>query len=110
MGLLDGILGQVAGNPAITNLAERIGLSPEQLTAAISALGEAHTQPGDTVAGAADSTGLSPDTLQQILGHLGGEGALGNLGALLGGANDEQGGLGGLLGGLGGLGRMFGKS
>ena len=37
MGLLDGILGQVAGNPAITNLAERIGLSPEQVTAAISA-------------------------------------------------------------------------
>ena len=110
MGLLDGILGQVAGNPAITNLAERIGLSPEQVTAAISALGEAHTRPGDTVAGAADSTGLSPDVLQQILGHLGGEGALGNLGALLGGANGQQGGLGGLLGGLGGLGGMFGKS
>ncbi len=104
MGLLDGILGQVAGNPAIANLATKIGLSPEQVMAAISALGVAHVQPGDTVAGAAESTGLSPDVLQQILGHLGGEGALGDIGALLGGG---EGGLGGMLGGLGG---MFGKS
>ncbi len=105
MGLLDGILGQVAGNPAITNLAEKIGLSPEQVTAAIAALGAAHAQPGDTVAGAADSTGLSPDVLQQILGHLGGEGALGNIGGLLGGQDGSGlGGLGGMLGGL------FGKS
>jgi hypothetical protein len=107
MGLLDGILGQVAGNPAITNLAEKIGLSPEQLTAAISALGAAHTQPGDTVAGGAHTTGLSPDVLQQILSHLGGESALGNLGARLGGAIGQAGGLGGMLGGLSG---MFGKS
>ncbi|USU10031.1 hypothetical protein NF700_07190 [Sphingomonadaceae bacterium OTU29MARTA1] len=106
MGLLDGILGQVAGNPEIANLAAKIGLSPEQVTAAISALGAAHVQPGDTVSGAADSTGLSPDVLQQILAHLGGEGALGNLGALLGGTGGA-GGLGGMLGGLGG---MFGKS
>lgn len=106
MGLLDGILGQVAGNPAIANLAEKIGLSPEQVTAAISALGAAHVQPGDTVTGAADSTGLSPDVLQQILGHLGGEGALGNLGSLLGGTGGA-GGIGDMLGGLGG---MFGKS
>ena len=106
MGLLDGILGQVAGNPEIANLAERIGLSPEQVTAAIAALGAAHTQPGDTVAGAANSTGLSPEVLQQILGHLGGEGALGRLGELLGGAQGS-GGLGGLGGMLGGL---FGKS
>lgn len=106
MGLLDGILGQVAGNPAIANLAEKIGLSPDQVTAAISALGAAHVQPGDTVTGAADSTGLSPDVLQQILGHLGGEGALGNLGSILGGTGGA-GGIGGILGGLGG---MFGKS
>ena len=106
MGLLDGMLGQVAGNPAIANLAEKIGLTPEQVSAAISALGAAHTQPGDTVAGAAESTGLSPNILQQILGHLGGEGGLGNLGALLGGASGggAEGGLGGMLGGL------FGKS
>lgn len=104
MGLLDGILGQIGDTPVVTNLAETIGVSPEQVAQAISALGVAHGEPGDTVAGAADSTGLSPDVLQQILGHLGGEGALGNLGGLLDGAGREGGGLGGILGGL------FGKS
>jgi hypothetical protein len=108
MGLLDTLLGQVAGNPEIANLAARIGLSPEQVAAAVAALGAAHAQPGDTVAGAADTTGLSPDVLQQILTHLGGEGALGNLGAMLGGA-EGQSGLGGLGGMLGGLGGLFGK-
>lgn len=108
MGMLDGILGQMAGNPDIANLAGRFGLSPEQISAAIAALGAAHAQPGDTVAGAADATGLSPDILQQILGHLGGEGALGNLGAMLGGGTvGAEGGLGSILGNLGG---MFGKS
>lgn len=105
MGLLDGILGQMGDNPVVANLAEKIGLSPEQVTQAIAALTAAHGEPGDTVAGAADSTGLSPDVLQQILGHLGGEGALANLGGLLDGeGNGALGNLGGMLGGL------FGKS
>ncbi len=85
MGLLDGILGQMGDTPILTNLAEKIGLSPEQVAQAIAALGAAHAEPGDTVAGAADSTGLSPDVLHQILAHLGGEGALANIGGLLGG-------------------------
>ncbi|WP_203310145.1 winged helix-turn-helix domain-containing protein [Sphingomonas beigongshangi] len=97
MGMLDGILGQVAGNPAITNLAEKVGLSPEQVSAAIGALGAAHGQEGDTVAAAADSTGLPHDVLNQILAHVGGEGALGDIGRVLGGG---EGGIGGMLGGL----------
>jgi hypothetical protein len=106
MGLLDGILGQMGDNPILTNLAEKIGLSPEQVSQAIAALSAAHGEPGDTVAGAADSTGLSPDVLQQILGHLGGEGALDNIGGLLGGDGQD-----GALGNLGGmLGGLFGKS
>lgn len=105
MGLLDGILGQMGDNPILTNLAEKIGLSPEQVAQAIAALGAAHAEPGDTVAGAADSTGLSPDVLHQILTHLGGEGALANIGDLLDGeGNAALGNLGGMLGGL------FGKS
>ncbi|WP_294314017.1 hypothetical protein [uncultured Sphingomonas sp.] len=105
MGLLDGILGQMGDNPILTNLAEKIGLSPEQVAQAIAALSAAHAEPGDTVAGAADSTGLSPDVLHQILAHLGGEGALANIGGLLGGeGNAALGNLGGMLGGL------FGKS
>ena len=102
MGMLDGLLGQVAGNVDLKNLAEKVGLSPEQAEAAIAALAKAHPQPGDTVSQAAGETGLNADTLQQIVGHLGGEGALGHFASLL-----NQGGAGGLLGSLGGL---LGKS
>ena len=100
MGLLDGLLGQVAGNVDIKNLAERIGLSPEEVERAVHALGAAHPQPGDTVQTAAANTGLPEGKLQQIVEQLGGEGALGRFAALLG----EQGGMGNALGGL------FGKS
>ena len=102
MGLLDGLLGQVAGNVDLKNLAEKVGLSPEQAEMAIAALAKAHPQPGDTVQQAAGDTGLNADTLQQIVGHLGGEGTLGHFASAL-----AQGGAGGMLGQLGGL---FGKS
>lgn len=102
MGLLDGLLGQLGSNVDIVNLAEKIGLSPEQVESAVQALGIAHPQPGDTVETAAASTGLSPDILQQIVGHIGGEGSLAQFASLLG----EQGG-GGVLDKLTGL---FGKS
>lgn len=102
MGLLDGLLGQVAGNVDLKNLAQQVGLSPEQAEAAIAALARAHPQPGDTVTQAAGETGLNANTLQQIVAQLGGEGSLGHFASLLG-----EGGAGGLLGSLGG---MFGKS
>ncbi|TPG42930.1 hypothetical protein EAH79_03615 [Sphingomonas koreensis] len=104
MGLLDGLLGQVAGNVDITNLAAKVGLDPAQVEQAVTALAQHHAQPGDTVAQAAQTTGLPSDALQQIVGHIGGEGALGRFAGLLG----EQ---GGGLGGLGGLASgLFGKS
>lgn len=99
MGLLDGLLGQVASNVDVQNLAAKVGLTPEQVEQAVAALGAAHPQPGDTVQTAADQTGLPADTLEQIVGHIGGEGALGKFAGLL----EQQGGLGGLLGGLGSL-------
>jgi len=101
MSMFDGILGQLAGNVDVGNLAAKLGLSPEQVESAIAALGQAHAQPGDTVATAADQTGLPTDTLNAVLGHLGGEGALGGIAAALGA---QGGGIGGMLGGL------FGKS
>jgi len=58
MGLLDGLLGQVAGNVDIQNLAAKVGLTPDQVEQAVTALGQAHPQPGDTVQTAADQTGL----------------------------------------------------
>lgn len=83
MGMLDGILGSIGGNAVLDNLAAKVGISPEQVQSAIAALGAAHPQDGDTVTAAAASTGLSADTLQQIVGHLGGEGALASVAAML---------------------------
>ena len=71
MGLLDGLLSQVTDNVDITNLAAKVGLDPAQVEQAVTALAQAHPQPGDTVAQAAETTGLSSDTLQQIVGHIG---------------------------------------
>jgi hypothetical protein len=99
MGMLDGLLGQISSNVDIKSLAEKVGISPDQAEAAVAALGQAHTAPGDTVETAAGATGLSPDILQQIVGHIGGEGALGRFAALLGDQN-SAGGLAGKLGGL----------
>ena len=80
MGLLDGILGQIVGgdggNAVIADIAQKVGLSPEAAESAIGALASAHPQPGDTVQTASNNTGLSPDLLRQVLGHLGGEGGL----------------------------------
>jgi len=83
MSLLDGILGQVSDNATVQNLAAKVGLSPEQVEQAVAALGQAHTAPGDTVTTAADQTGIPTDKLQEIIGHIGGEGSLGQFAQLL---------------------------
>ena len=79
MSLLNTILGQVSENATVQNLAAKVGLSPEQAEQAIAALGQAHTQPGDTVETASQTTGIPTDKLSQIVQHIGGEGSLGNL-------------------------------
>ena len=94
MGMLDGLLGQVAENVDVKNLAAKVGLTPEQVESAMTALGQAHTAPGDTVDTAAASTGLPVDILQQIVGHIGGEGALSQFATLL---NQDGGGIMGSL-------------
>jgi hypothetical protein len=104
MSILDSILGQLASSPDIANLATKVGLTPEQVETAVTALAQAHTAPGDTVDTAADATGLPSDTLQQIVGHIGGEGSLSEFSNII---NNQPGGIGGLLGSLG---SMFGKS
>ena len=94
MSLFDGILNQVSDNATVQNLAAKVGMSPEQVEQAVAALGQAHGQEGDTVATAAEQTGLPQDKLQEIVGHIGGEGALGRFASLL------QGDQGGVLGGI----------
>lgn len=103
MGMLDGLLGQIAENVDVANLATKVGLSPEQVEMAMNALGQAHTAPTDTIETAAANTGLSGDVLQQIVGHIGGEGSLGRFAEMLG----DQGSAGGILGTIGGLASEF---
>ena len=91
MSLLDGILGQVSGSATVQNLAAKVGMSPEQVEQAIAALGQAHASEGDTVQTAAEQTGLPQDKLQEIVGHLGGEGALGRFASLLQGDGEAGG-------------------
>lgn len=104
MSLLDTVLSQVAGHD-LSGLAGRVGLTPEQLQMGLNALHQAHPQPGDTATVAAQHSGLPIDALQQVLGQIGGEGALGKIGGMLGGGGAAGGGLGGLGSILGGLGR-----
>lgn len=106
MSILDGLLGQINSNVDVQNLAAKVGITPEQAEAAITSLAQQHTQPGDTVEGAAAETGLDQGVLSQIVGHIGGEGSLGQFASLLqgggegGGIMDKLGGLaGGLFGG-----------
>lgn len=96
MSILDGILGQVTGNATVTNLAAKVGLSPEHVESAIQALAKYHPMEGDTAEGAAAATGLPTDKLQEIIGQIGGEGSLGNFANLL----QKDGAMGGLLGAL----------
>jgi hypothetical protein len=90
MGLFDGVLGQIMGEAetmVVGNLATKVGLTPEQAESALSALAQAHPLPEDTVQAAARMSGISPQILQQVVGHLGGEGSLAQMAtSLLGGA------------------------
>lgn len=97
MSLLNGILGQVSDNATVQNLAAKVGLSPEQVEQAVTALGQAHASERDTVATASEQTGLPQETLQEIVGHIGGERALGRFSSLL----QEDG--GGILTGIKGI-------
>jgi hypothetical protein len=96
MSLLDGILGQAGEGVTVQNLAERVGLTPDEVESAVTALGQAHVQDGDTVQTASEATGLPSDKLNEIVRHMGGEGSLGRFASLVQG----EGGLAGVLGGM----------
>jgi len=83
MGILDGLLGQITGNADVANLAAKVGLSPEHVESAVAALAKFHPAAGDTAEAAAAHTGLPLDKLQELMGHIGGEGALAKYAGML---------------------------
>ena len=83
MGIFDSILGQVSEHVDVANMAAKLGIDPAMAEKAIAALGQAHHEPGDTVAGAAAKTGLDTGTLSQIVAQIGGEGSLGQFAQML---------------------------
>ena len=90
MGILDGLLSQFSDNADVANLAAKVGISPEHAEAAVKALAKFHPMDVDTAEGASAETGIPTDKLQEIIGHIGGEGALGRYASMLQG----EGGLG----------------
>lgn len=84
MSILDGILKNMGGAPNdVVNLAKQVGLDPSVVEQAIAVLGKTHTMDGDTVGLAAEKTGLSADSLSQIVAAIGGEGSLANFASML---------------------------
>ncbi|OYX09843.1 MAG: hypothetical protein B7Z08_03640, partial [Sphingomonadales bacterium 32-68-7] len=70
------------------------------------ALAKFHPMDVDTATGAAAATGLPTDKLQEIIGHIGGEGSLGKFAGMLDADGD-----GNPLDDLAGMaGKLFGKS
>lgn len=77
MSFFDEILKSIGGAPDdVTNLATKIGISPDVAEKAIAALGQAHQMQGDTVELASARTGLPTGTISQIVEAIGGEGSL----------------------------------
>ena len=95
MSMIEDAMRQFGGND-LSGIAAKVGLSPEQVQSAVAALGRSQPEPGDTVQGAADKTGLPTDLVQQVLQHLGGEDAL----ARITGALSQGGGIDSVLSGL----------
>lgn len=119
MGLLDGILGQLGAggtgnameNMAIDTIAAKFGIPPALAETAVAALTKAHAEPGDTVATAAQQTGIDASTMGQISDHLGGESGLGQLSQMIQNNPDLLNSITGMLGGGqggGGLGSLAG--
>lgn len=96
MSVLDSILGQLGGNVDIGNMATKLGIDPGLAEKAVAALGQAHQEPGDTIAGAAAKTGLDSGVLGQIVEQIGGEGSLGEFARMLK-DHPQAGGLFGML-------------
>ncbi len=84
MGIFDSMISQFGEGMNAQAVADRLDLPTDKVEQAIAALSIAHSQPGDTVATAAASSGLSSVQIKCIVDELGGENALNKLSDLLG--------------------------
>ncbi|WP_088308025.1 hypothetical protein [Novosphingobium sp. B 225] len=57
----------------IPGIAQSLGIEHDDAKRGLIALGGAYAEPGDTIASAADATGLQHEVLTGIVEHLGGE-------------------------------------
>lgn len=99
MSIFDQILGQISSNVDVKNLATKLGIDASTVETAIAGLAAGHAAPTDTVQTAAENTGIDSGILQQIVGHIGGEGSLASFATMLTQHPDAANVLGGLLGG-----------
>jgi len=79
MSILDSLLGAAGQNIDVAGIASQVGIDPSVAQTAIAALGAAHGADGDTVQAAASATGIDADTLNQVVGALGGTDGLGQV-------------------------------
>jgi hypothetical protein len=84
MGLLDDLASKAMGLD-IGALASQVGMSEQRVRAVLVALGRHHTEPGDTVAGAAADTGVARDKVESLMSLIGGEDALAKVSGLISG-------------------------
>lgn len=84
MSIFDSILGQISSNVDVKNLAVKVGIDPATAETAIAALAAGHQAKGDTIETAAANSGVDAGVLQQIVGHIGGEGSLGQFASMIG--------------------------
>lgn len=99
MGLMEDVLGQLHGT-SFGEIAQKVGLTPEQVQSAVAALSRADAEPTETVGTAAAKTGLPQDKIGAVLQAIGGSDGL----RQLEGALSQGGGIAGVMSGL------FGKS
>ncbi len=84
MGIFDSMLAQMGCELNAAAIGAKLGWPADRVERAIAALGVTHTQPGETIAAAAVSSGMRPAELSQIIEELGGESGLSRLSAILG--------------------------
>jgi len=83
MSLFDSLSGLLGQSVDVGEIAGKLGIDPAVATQAVAALGAAHDQPGDTVEAAAAQTGIDTDTLNQVVGALGGHEGLSQVAQIL---------------------------